>query len=75
MKITSTAFADGGEIPLKYTCEGKDISPPLSWEDVPEGTQSLVLIGKRWGMADPLHRSGGIAIITSCMLWISRLMV
>lgn len=44
MKITSPAFADGAEIPQVYTCEGRDISPPLSWTGVPPGTRSLVLI-------------------------------
>lgn len=33
-----------GEIPEKYTCDGQDISPPLLWDDIPEGTKSLVLI-------------------------------
>ncbi|WP_072391774.1 YbhB/YbcL family Raf kinase inhibitor-like protein [Hyphomicrobium sp. CS1GBMeth3] len=42
--LTSTAFTDGGTIPRKYTCEGNDISPPLVWRGVPDGTQSLVLI-------------------------------
>ena len=44
LKIESTAFADGGDIPRKYTCEGADVSPPLAWSGVPEGTRSLVLI-------------------------------
>ena len=44
MKIVSSVFIDGGEIPMLYTCEGKDISPPLSWSDIPDGTKSLVLI-------------------------------
>lgn len=44
LKLTSTAFTDGGAIPSKYTCEGDDISPPLAWSGVPAGTQSLVLI-------------------------------
>lgn len=44
LTFKSTAFADGGEIPSQYTCEGKDISPPLSWEGVPDETKSLVLI-------------------------------
>jgi Raf kinase inhibitor-like YbhB/YbcL family protein len=44
LRITSTAFAEGTEIPAKYTCEGKDASPPLSWSGVPAGTKSLVLI-------------------------------
>ena len=44
LSLQSGAFSDGSEIPSQYTCEGKDISPPLSWEGVPENTQSLVLI-------------------------------
>ena len=44
MKLSSSAFQTNGEIPRLYTCQGKDISVPLHWEDVPEGTQSLVLI-------------------------------
>ena len=44
LRITSTAFAEGTEIQPKYTCEGKDASPPLSWSGVPAGTKSLVLI-------------------------------
>ncbi len=42
--LTSTAFADQGEIPPQYTCDGDDRSPPLAWEGVPNGTQSLALI-------------------------------
>lgn len=42
--LTSEAFTEGGEIPAKYTCEGEDISPPLFWHGIPEGTKSLVLI-------------------------------
>jgi len=44
IKIASTAFDEGGLIPPKYTCDGADISPPLHWEDVPEGTKSIALI-------------------------------
>lgn len=44
MKIITTAFTEGKLIPVKYTCEGDDISPPLSWSGVPAGTQSLALI-------------------------------
>ena len=42
--ITSTAFSDGGSIPSKYTCDGSDVSPPLRWGQVPEGTKSIALI-------------------------------
>jgi Raf kinase inhibitor-like YbhB/YbcL family protein len=44
LTVASEAFADGESIPSTYTCEGKDVSPPLSWEWVPEGAESLVLI-------------------------------
>jgi hypothetical protein len=42
--ITSTAFEDGGSMAARYTCEGQDISPPLHWNGIPEGTRSLALI-------------------------------
>ncbi len=42
--LRSDAFDAGGVIPLKYTCEGDDVAPPLEWEGVPEKTRSLVLI-------------------------------
>ena len=44
MLIESSAFKAGESIPTKYTCEGEDVSPPLSWSGLPEGTRSLVLI-------------------------------
>ena len=43
-ELTSTAFSQGEPIPVKYSCDGEDISPPLAWGDPPEGTQSLALI-------------------------------
>lgn len=42
--IESPAFKYGEFIPVKYTCEGKDISPPLAWKNIPEGTKGVVLI-------------------------------
>ena len=44
MKLTSTAFEHQGKIPSKYTCDGANISPPLSISDVPSQAKSLVLI-------------------------------
>jgi Raf kinase inhibitor-like YbhB/YbcL family protein len=44
LKITSPAFAAGGAIPAKYTCDGADVSPALAIAAVPPGTASLVLI-------------------------------
>jgi Raf kinase inhibitor-like YbhB/YbcL family protein len=44
LTLSSSAFKHQEEIPAKYTCEGQDISPPLSWSGAPNGTKSLVLI-------------------------------
>ena len=44
MKITSSAFAHNQKIPSKYTCDGDNISPPLTIEDIPANTKSMVLI-------------------------------
>jgi Raf kinase inhibitor-like YbhB/YbcL family protein len=44
MKITSSAFQEGGNIPSKFSCDGADTSPPLQIADVPSGAKSLVLI-------------------------------
>ncbi len=51
MKIKSSAFADGGKIPIQHVMPGaggKNISIPLAWQDLPAGTQSLAL-----SMVDP----------------------
>ena len=42
--LVSPAFAPGGEIPRRYTCQGEDISPSLAWTGLPPGTKSLALI-------------------------------
>lgn len=44
MILQSTAFANQGQIPEKYTCKGRNVSPPLQIQDVPPTAQSLVLI-------------------------------
>jgi len=44
MNITSPAFLHNQSIPQKFTCQGEDINPALTLEDLPEGTVSLVLI-------------------------------
>ncbi|HIH94243.1 TPA: YbhB/YbcL family Raf kinase inhibitor-like protein [Methanosarcina acetivorans] len=44
IKVFSSAFESNGTIPRKYTCNGENINPPLEFTDIPEGTESLVLI-------------------------------
>ena len=45
MTLTTTAWTDGGQIPVKYTQAGDELSPPFTWSNVPEGVVSFVLIG------------------------------
>ena len=44
MDLTSSAFEDADAIPARYTCDGLDVSPPLSWGSVADGTRALALI-------------------------------
>ena len=44
LTLVSPAFSHDGEIPRRYTCQGDDLSPPLSWSGVPDGTKSFALI-------------------------------
>ncbi len=44
MKIISSAFLHNSKIPQKYTCEGEDVNPPLSFLDIPKNAKSLALI-------------------------------
>lgn len=44
MSVSSPVFADNGAIPARYTCDGKDASPPLAFSNVPAGARSLALI-------------------------------
>jgi Raf kinase inhibitor-like YbhB/YbcL family protein len=44
LTLTSSAFEPGAPIPSQYGCEGADMSPPLDWDGVPDGTKSLALI-------------------------------
>ena len=53
MEIFSAAFEHEGLIPVKYTCEGRDASPPLAWSGVPAGTKSLALVVEDPDAPDP----------------------
>ncbi|MBO0797303.1 MAG: YbhB/YbcL family Raf kinase inhibitor-like protein [Blastocatellia bacterium] len=44
MVVTSGAFHEGEAIPIRYTCDGDDLSPPLRWSDIPPNTKSIALI-------------------------------
>lgn len=55
MKLTSSDFQDGGQIPVNCTCDGKDISPELTWSEFPSETKSFAILcndpdapGGRW---------------------------
>jgi len=43
-QISSSAFSEGGTIPKKFTCDGPDLSPQLSWKDAPAATKNFALI-------------------------------
>jgi Raf kinase inhibitor-like YbhB/YbcL family protein len=44
LKISSAAFADKGQLPAKYSCDGEGVNPPLTFSNIPPKTQSLALI-------------------------------
>jgi len=51
--LTSSAFARGGAIPPAYTCEGRNVSPPLAWSDAPAGTKTFALVVEDPDVPDP----------------------
>jgi hypothetical protein len=44
LSLNSPAFPPNGNIPKEYTCDGKDLAPPLEWSGAPAGTKSFALI-------------------------------
>jgi Raf kinase inhibitor-like YbhB/YbcL family protein len=56
MKLSSPAFKNNGKIPIKYTCQGLDINPPLVISDVPTGTKSFVLVMEDIDVSENIQR-------------------
>jgi Raf kinase inhibitor-like YbhB/YbcL family protein len=44
LSVSSSAFSANGEIPSEHTCDGAQISPPLSWSKPPSGTKSVAIL-------------------------------
>jgi Raf kinase inhibitor-like YbhB/YbcL family protein len=44
LELSSSGFTEGGTIPIKYTCDGDDLSPPLTWSGAPAETQAFALV-------------------------------
>ncbi|HME20135.1 MAG TPA: YbhB/YbcL family Raf kinase inhibitor-like protein [Acetobacteraceae bacterium] len=44
MRLTSFAFVSGSHVPVRFTCDGEDVSPPLAWTEPPASVQSFALI-------------------------------
>jgi Raf kinase inhibitor-like YbhB/YbcL family protein len=59
--LESTAFENARAIPSRHTCDGEDVSPPLGWTNLPEGTRSLALV-----VEDPDAPSG---VFTHWLAW------
>lgn len=55
MELTSPDLKNKGEIPAKYTCDGRDTSPALVWSDAPQGTRSFALIVDDPDAPDPAN--------------------
>ena len=44
LRVSSSAFSNGADIPSKYTCDGQNVAPPLEWSGVPEESKSVAII-------------------------------
>ena len=53
LTLTSPAFADGTDLPARYTADGEGVSPPLAWSGLPDGTAALVLLVEDAGSPTP----------------------
>jgi Raf kinase inhibitor-like YbhB/YbcL family protein len=72
--LSSTAFSDGGPIPRRFTCDGENVSPDLTWSGAPDRTQALALIVTDLDARDFVHwlvyditgtRSGALPVAVS----------
>jgi hypothetical protein len=71
LTVRSAAFAPGGVIPRLYTCDGRDVSPPLKWAGIPGEATQLMLVMKdsdapggdfiHWQMSELSPRSSGLS--------------
>lgn len=55
VRMTSPAFVHGGDIPLRFTCDGDDVSPEVAWKDVPANAKSIALIFDDPDVPDPAN--------------------
>lgn len=55
LTLRSSAFGSHAPIPRRYTTDGEDLSPPLEWTEIPEGTRSLALIVEDPDAPDPAN--------------------
>jgi Raf kinase inhibitor-like YbhB/YbcL family protein len=65
MTLKTPAWTDGGVIPIKYSQAGDDVSPPLTWDNVPDGVTSFVLIARDVDAVAP----GGTDDLLQWMVW------
>jgi len=71
LRVWSTAFGNGEQIPARHTCDGEDVSPLIEWDDAPAGAMSFVVLcddpdapagtWHHWGVFDVPTDMGGLA--------------
>lgn len=69
LTLTSSAFKEGESIPTKYTCDAENVSPELYIENVPEGTQSLMLVMDDPDIPESVKKDRGVETIDHWVLY------
>ncbi len=69
MTLSSPVFTEGGRIPSKYTCDAENINPELHIANVPEGTQSLVLVMDDPDIPESVKKERGVDVIDHWVLY------